>query len=143
MTDISGRFESILRAHRVALAYAFGSARGALVSALKQGARPESAPMSDLDLGVVFRPPIEERAEPPHLLHSRLHVDLVDLLPALDLILLEQAHSLLQADAISGTCVFAASEDYRLEYELGILRRAADFRYHYVQFHRERREAER
>jgi len=55
----------------------------------------------------------------------------------LDLSFLEEGHSVFQAEAICRACVFAASEDLRDNYEMRVLRRAADFRPVLRQFHRE------
>jgi hypothetical protein len=135
------QFERVCRVHGVGLAYAFGSAAGDLASLLNGAAPGPLAAMSDRDLGVVFSPRLSELGVPAHQIYSKLAVDLDDLIPALDLVLLEETHSILQAQAISGICVFSASDELRFDYEMDVLRRAADFRYHYEQYHRERREA--
>jgi hypothetical protein len=125
----------------VSLAYAFGSAAAELVSLLNGGAPAPLSPLSDLDLGIVFSPPLKDQGAAPDELHAKLFLELVDLIPALDLMLLEETHSLFQVEAISGQCIYAASDELRHDYEMDVLRREADFRYHFKQYHRERREA--
>jgi uncharacterized protein len=141
MSTMREQFKKVCRSHGVVLAYAFGSAAGDL-DALLNGAAPGAlAAMSDRDLGVVFSPRLGQLGVPAYQIYSRLAVDLDDLIPALDLVLLEETHSILQADAISGICVYSASDELRFDFEMDVLRRAADFRYHFEQYHRERREA--
>jgi len=143
MANTLGKFRSICEAQGVGLAYAFGSAAlhaDAILRGIEQGPLD---PMQDLDLGLVFATPLCQIRRPPHEIYSEIHSALSDLFTPLplDLVLLEETHSILQSEAIAGVCLFAVSEDFRSEYELGVLRRAADFRYHFEQYHLERREA--
>lgn len=143
MSGTREQFEAACRANGIALAYAFGSAAPTLAAAVLGGSQPPRlAPPADLDLGLVLLPPLGSRAEPVSMLYARLSSELSDALPGLplDLVLLEETNSIFRVAAISGICVFAADEDFRLDFELDALRRAADFRYHFDQYHRERRE---
>lgn len=98
-------------------------------------------PLADLDIGVVRLagelPPLE-RVE----LYSALSMDLQGLFKpfSVDLVLLEETHSVLQAEAICGTCIYAENEKLREDYEERILARAADFRPFLELFYRERLE---
>ncbi|MDP2871391.1 MAG: hypothetical protein Q8P31_02500 [Bacillota bacterium] len=92
-------------------------------------------------LGVVFSPLLCELGTPAHQVYAALALDLADVATGIDLVLLEETHSLMQLEAISGVCVYSASDELRFDFEMDVLRRAADFRYHFEQYHRERREA--
>jgi len=96
--------------------------------------------MADRDLGIVFAPSLSDLGLPAHRVYTELSLKLTDLAPSIDLVLLEETHSLLQFKAILGICVYSASDEFRFDFEIDVLRRAADFRYHFEQYHRERRE---
>ena len=57
-----------------------------------------------------------------------------------DLVLLDETHSVFQSEAISGFCVYCRDQDLREDYEERILARAADFKPFLDLFHRERLE---
>lgn len=143
MVSKRDQFRAICQSHGVGLAYAFGSAADRLMSILADATPEPLDPLADLDLGVVFAIPLPQHSAPAHEIYARLHSDLGELFSPmpLDLVLLEETHSLLQVEAISGLCAFEVSSDFRQDFELNALRRAADFRYHFEQYHRERREA--
>ncbi len=46
---------------------------------------------------------------------------------SLDLVLLQETHSIFQLEAIKGICVYRESEQAKEDYEMSVLRRAADF----------------
>jgi hypothetical protein len=137
------QFRTICKTHHVGLAYAFGSEADELAAILGGTPPRHLGPMADLDLGVVFLPPLASLGEPARSLYCRLSSSLGDLFSPvpLDLVLLEETHSLLRVQAISGMCVYSADDSFRMDFEMDALRRAADFRYHFEQYHRERREA--
>lgn len=121
--------EALCRKHGVALAYLFGSRAEAGYRFLRGGQVVAEDPLADLDVGVVTGgplPPASERAT----FYALLHNDLADLFHPfhLDLVLLEENHSVFQLEAIKGICVYQVGEEEREAYELRILRRAADFR---------------
>ncbi len=109
---------------------------------LHESIHPElSDPLADLDIGVVLlrreMPPLE-RVD----LYSTLSIELQDLFQpfSVDLVLLEESHSVLQAEAICGHCILSENEKLRETYEERILARAADFKPFLDLFHRERLE---
>jgi uncharacterized protein len=57
-----------------------------------------------------------------------------------DLVLLQEQHSVFQAEAVYGICIFAESKFIQEEYEENILMRAADFRPVLEKFYEERLE---
>ncbi len=124
----TGRLASLAQRHRLGLVYLFGSEAKAGVTLLSGGAVERPDDLADLDVGVVTvdpLPPARERIR----LYSSLHNDLQELFRAfrVDLVLLEEGHSVFQCEAVRGFCVYQASEAVRDSYELRVLRRAADF----------------
>ena len=130
--------EQLCLRHGLALVYLFGSQaeRGARLFAGE--ANGPSDALADLDVGVVTLdplPPPSERAQ----FYAALFNDLEDLVKPfpLDLVLLEENHSVFQLEALKGICLYQASEERREAYEMDILRRAADFAPVLDLFHRE------
>jgi len=98
-------------------------------------------PLADLDIGVVRLSKRLSAAEQVDL-YGALSVDLQALFEpfSTDLMLLEETHSVLQAEALSGICIHADSQELREEYEERVLARAADFGPFLSMFYRERLE---
>lgn len=114
--------------HGIALAYLFGS-QAAIGRDLLHGSQVSPVDrLADLDLGVVTREPLPEGPDKAKL-YSGLYNDLVELFSPLDLdlVLLEETHSVFQIDAVKGICIYQDNEKTREQYEMGVLRRAADF----------------
>lgn len=131
----------ICQQNGVALVYLFGSQAqtGARLLSGEQVAPPD--PLTDIDVGVVFtdEPPLGvARAR----LYSSLYNELEDLfIPyRLDLSFLEENHSVFQAQALAGICAYAQDGQTKDDYEMRILRRAADFRYVLEKYYQERLE---
>ncbi len=66
-----------------------------------------------------------------HKVYSNIYNDLEDLfLPYhLDLVFLQECHSVFQTEALLGICVYIISEEFKDEYEMMVLRRSADLKY--------------
>ncbi|MDK2854961.1 MAG: uncharacterized protein PWQ86_174 [Bacillota bacterium] len=113
----------------VALVYLFGSqAENGLK--LLQGEKVRiTDPLADLDVGIVTEKPLPSGAERCRL-YAELHNAFQDVFAPfpVDLTLLEENHAVFQAEAIKGICVFSSSQERRDQYEMNVLRRAADFR---------------
>lgn len=113
----------------VALMYLFGSQTEAGLQLL-DGKRPDLLdPLTDLDLGVVFKaslPSPRERAS----LYCDLYTYLAELFVPfpLDLVLLQETHSVFQANAVCGECIYYCSTKFKESYEEDVMRRAADFK---------------
>lgn len=144
MASRASELADLCRRHRVGLVYVFGS-RAELGLKLLQGRGDGNLrledPLADLDVGVVMLdtlPPPGER----YTFYADLYNSFGDLLPGipLDLVLLQENHAVFQAEAITGHCVYAATEDFRSDYEQRILARAADFRPVLEAFYRDRLE---
>ena len=119
----------IFARYNVALAYLFGSQAKAGLAVLEGSPISIDDPLTDLDLGVTFLqglPPEEKLAN----LYSQLYNEICDHFSPLqlDLTFLQENHSVFQANAITGICIYAVSPAIKDTYEENILRRAADFK---------------
>lgn len=135
------RLQGIAKTHGLKMIYLFGS-QSHLGSEYLEGRTPIlSDPLADLDIGVVRLAgelsPLEQAQ-----LYGTLSMELQELFEpfSVDLVLLEETHSVLQAEAICGSCVYAEDEKSREEYEERVLARAADFKPILELFYRERLE---
>ncbi len=125
----TSKLAAICSSHQVSLAYLFGSRARDGSELLAGKTLVNDDPLADLDLGVVFgRPPLEPGQRLKK--YAALYNELEDLVRPfrLDLVFLEETHSVFQSEAIRGICVYQVSEAVRDDYELNILRRAADFK---------------
>ena len=112
--DRKKRLKSIFIQNKVILAYLFGSQAEAGLEIIKGKTITTGDPLADLDLGVVFGcplPPPEERVQ----LYANLHNLLSELfLPfPLDLVFLQEQHSVFQANAVTGICIHAQDEQLK------------------------------
>lgn len=120
---------SICKKHGVALMYLFGSCARKAADLLSGKPAVIDDPLTDIDIGVVFRqalPPAQER----YSLYASLNNELTDLFQPVpvDLSFLQENHSVFQLEAIKGICIFAVSAALQEDYEEMVLRKAADFR---------------
>jgi len=134
------RLKGICRKYGVALLYLFGSQKEAGLALLAGEKREPPDQLTDIDVGVVVKdglPRAYERAK----VYARLYNELEELFRPfrLDLTLLQENHSVFQLEAVArGKCVYAESEEFKEEYEMSILRRAADFRWVLEKFYEEK-----
>jgi hypothetical protein len=86
-------------------------------------------PLTDLDVGVVIGGGLPAPAERLRL-YSQLQTDLGDVFRpfTVDLVFLQENHSVFQLEAIKGECIYEHDPHVRDRYEMQVLRRAADFR---------------
>ncbi|NYE57612.1 nucleotidyltransferase domain-containing protein [Carboxydothermus ferrireducens] len=94
---------------------------------------------SDLDIGAVFLRDLPEGRNRT-ILYADIYNELEDIfLPfTLDLVFLEENHSVFQSQAIlQGEVIYFADEKEKEEYEERILARAFDFKYHLDKFYEE------
>lgn len=129
------RFCQVLKKHNIALAYIFGSQKEKAFEILESKRVPIDDPLTDIDLGVVFNFNLE-KIRGKHKLYSALYNELSDIFEPypLDLVFLEECHSIFQMEAIEGICVYKVSEEFKDNYEMAILRRYPDFKYFYDKF---------
>ena len=124
------KLRDICQKYNIALVYLFGSQKENSLKLLNGEKAEINDPLADIDVGIVFSQDIESMPE-RHKVYSNLYNDLEDLfLPYhLDLVFLQECHSIFQTEALLGICVYNISEEFKDEYEMMILRRAADFKY--------------
>lgn len=121
--------ENLAFENNIALVYIFGSQVEAGLEILKGERREFSDPLTDIDIGVVFKTQLPGPLEKFEL-YSSIHNQLGDLFAPfpVDLVFLQETHSVFQANAICGRCLYYCDLDLKETYEENILRRAADFR---------------
>lgn len=129
------KFCEILKKYNVALLYIFGSQKDKALEILESKRVPIDDPLTDIDLGVVFNFNLEKIGE-KYKLYSYLYNELSDIFEPypLDLVFLEECHSIFQMEAIEGICVYKVSEEFKDNYEMAIFRRYPYFRYFYDKF---------
>jgi uncharacterized protein len=121
--------ERLSQLNRVSLVYLFGSQTQKGLALLNGTTVKADDYLEDLDIGIVLRDELPTAEKIPAL-YSNLYNQISALFEPLilDLVLLQEQHSVFQAEAIYGVCIYAESKFIQEEYEENILRRAADFR---------------
>jgi len=129
MKEKTDLIESICRKFNIALLYLFGSQKARAIQLLKEKNEIINDPLTDIDIGVVFKHSLPV-GRLRLLLYSKLYNELEDVfLPyKLDLIFLEENHSVFQAEAVKGYCLYSSNAEIKDAYEEEILRRACDFK---------------
>lgn len=131
--------QSICKIHEIGLLYLFGSQEENIIELLRTGNEDRMIdPMADVDIGVVFLFDFRE-IKRRYMLYSSIYNDLEDIfLPyKLDLVFLQECNSILQYEAIKGTCVYRQSELFQEQFEMNVLRRLPDFKYMFNQYKKE------
>lgn len=137
------RLKKVCQQNGIILAYLFGSQAQNGYNIMKGNGAVPTDPLADLDLGIVLDD--EDRLTGSmYKLHSAIYNELDELfLPLqLDLVFLQETHSVFQFEAIKGICIYKVNESIRDAYEYRILARAADFRWVLEQYYRERLEGQ-
>jgi predicted nucleotidyltransferase len=131
-SDIGGGLSQICRRYGIDAIYAFGSRAVEIADVVKSGHVSTGKTASDVDMGVLPQPghSLDPRAK------VRLMADLEDLFGAgrVDLVSLPEAPTFLAVEIVRGELLYEADADRTAEYELFVLRRAADL----APFQRER-----
>jgi hypothetical protein len=124
------RLRDICQKHNIALVYLFGSQKENSLKLLNGEKVDIKDPLADIDIGIVFSQDIESIPE-RYKVYSNVYNDFEDLfLPYhLDLVFLQECHSVFQTEALLGICVYRITEEFKDEYEIMVLRRSADFKY--------------
>ena len=133
--------KTICKNYSVALAYLFGSqAEEGLKLLNGENVRPVDS-MADLDLAIVFNKNLPPSNQLPGF-YADLYNQLADIfLPySLDLVFLQEQHSVFQAQVVTGICIYAENETFKGDYEEDVMRRAADFKPFLEKFFEERLE---
>ncbi|TYP53313.1 nucleotidyltransferase domain-containing protein [Thermosediminibacter litoriperuensis] len=124
---------------RLILVYLFGSQKENARKIINGEKVTIVDPLADIDVGVVFSFDVNKIVD-RRKLYAAVYNDFIDIFPSLDLVFLQETHSVFQAEAILGICAYAKSESLKDDYELKILARAADFRYILNKYYEERLE---
>lgn len=137
--------EGIAARYGLTLCYLFGSQADLGLAYLTGQDVVIDDPLADLDIGVLLSADHSADVSDP-LQRAYLYGDLANAMQELftpfnvDLVLLNETHSVFQAEAICGHCIYAVSDAVKDDYELRTLARAADFRPVLEMFYRERLE---
>ncbi|MDP3487694.1 MAG: nucleotidyltransferase domain-containing protein [Bacillota bacterium] len=112
----------------IAFMYLFGSQAENGYDYMRGSTVELNDPLADLDIGIIFKAGILETDIVS--LYANLYNELDVLFDPfqVDLVLLEENHSVFQANAISGICIYSYDDCLRGQHEENILRRAADFK---------------
>jgi hypothetical protein len=129
----------ICKKYDIILMYLFGSCKEIASKILNGEDIIIEDPLADIDVGVVFSFDIH-KLQTRHKLYGNIYNDLIGIFPKLDLVFLQENHSVFQTEAILGICIYAQSEQLKDEYELKTLAKAADFKYVLDKYHEERLE---
>ena len=127
--DRKADLERLSKINMISLIYLFGSQTQKGLALLNGITVEADDYLEDLDIGIVLRDELPSAEKMP-IFYSNLYNQINTLFEPLklDLVLLQEQHSVFQAEAIYGICIFAESKFIQEEYEENILRRAADFR---------------
>ncbi|MCD5406448.1 MAG: nucleotidyltransferase domain-containing protein [Desulfotomaculum sp.] len=120
---------NICKKYGIALVYIFGSQVKTGLDLLKGIKKTVNDPLTDIDVGVIFQfelPGYRQR----YRLYSDLFNELEDLFTPypLDLVFLQETHSVFQGHAICGQCIYYHDLLFKENYQERVLYRAADFR---------------
>lgn len=132
------RLSEICDKYDIGLVYLFGSQKEKALEILEEKEVSIDDPLADIDIGLVFIEDIDKIPQ-RYKLYSEIYNEIEDLFKPypLDLIFLQEHHSIFQLEAIEGICIYYISEDFKDNYELMVLRRAADFKYDLDKFTQE------
>jgi len=134
------KIKQICQEYDITLAYLFGSKVKEGLKILNNEIIEINDPLSDLDFGLVFKN--EGSTKKSYKLYSELYNLFSDIfLPLkLDLVFLQENHSVFQSQAFLGECIYYDDEEFKDNYEDRILARAADFKYVLDKYYEERME---
>ena len=139
--NCKAELEKLSKKNKLNLIYLYGSQVQKGLAMLNCASAKAVYYLEDLDIGIVLRDelPVAERMP---AFYSKLYNQISTLFEPLklDLVLLQEQHSVFQAEAINGTCIYAKSKSIQENYKENILIRAADFRPVLEKFYEERLE---
>ncbi|HHV19172.1 MAG: nucleotidyltransferase domain-containing protein [Tepidanaerobacteraceae bacterium] len=118
---------NICKKYNIVIMYLFGSQKENAYKMLNGEDILIKDPLADIDVGVVFSYDIN-KVDGRYKLYGDIYNDLIEIFPKLDLVFLQENHSVFQTEAISGICIYAESEELKDDYELTTLAKAADFK---------------
>lgn len=119
-----GKVKEICKKYNITLCYLFGSQQNN-GKAILEGKKVEiSDPEADIDFAVLFRKPPENTLET----YAYLSLDFQELVSPFkaDLLFLHEVDHLIQLEAIKGTNIYSANDEFREEYEEKVMMFASD-----------------
>ncbi len=133
--------KDLCKKYKIGLVYLFGSQKEKAYQLLKNNDDYNikiDDPLTDIDVGIVFLFDLDN-IKHRYKLYASIYNELEELFKPykLDLVFLQETHSVFQTEALKGICVYSESESFKDEYEMMILRRAADFKYVLDLYHKE------
>lgn len=136
-----GKLKIIAEENSIILIYLFGSMVDKGITHLEGETVTAGDQLEDLDIGIILKEGLPDPELLPAL-YSRLYNQISSVFEPLrvDLVLLQEQHSVFQAEAVYGKCIYAKSKELQEEYEESVLRKAADFRPVIEKFYEERLE---
>jgi len=139
--DKLDRFKEVCVTNGIILAYLFGSQAETGYKVLRGEKMLQNDPLADLDLGIVLNDK-NRLNNSIYKLYTALYnyFDELFLPLRLDLVFLQETHSVFQFECIKGICIYQVNQKTRDEYEHNVLAKAADFRWVLDQYYRERLE---
>ena len=131
---LAAELASICRQFPIDALYVFGSRSEQIAGRLRgcDSKTPVSL-SSDADIGVQTR--VGERLSVAHRVELAIRLEDLFGVARADLVILEEAGAFLALDAIRGELIYCADEYRQAEFELFVLRRAADLA-HFERLHR-------
>jgi len=122
MTLLKEKIGEIAAKYGLQIIYAFGSRAKEARELVEGGSERLSSTPSDLDIGVKPKRPltVEEKVEIAIFFEDHFHLNRVDL------VILPEAPVSLAVDIVSGEILYAEDSTYEAEYQLYIMRMAAD-----------------
>lgn len=122
MSKFKGKIEMLAKRYHLQLIYAFGSRAKEAHSLVHERRAPRPATSSDLDIGLKPERPlsVEEKV--------RIAVFFEDLfnMPRVDVVALPEAPVMLALEIVEGELLYAEDDRYEAEYQLYIMRLAAE-----------------
>ncbi|MDN5317920.1 MAG: hypothetical protein PWR08_2045 [Thermoanaerobacterium sp.] len=130
MYNLSNALIDICKKYDIGLLYIFGSQKENALKLLNNEKITVIDPLSDIDVGIVFKQDIE-LINDRYNLYAKIYNEMEDIFVPykLDLIFLQEKNSVFQCEALKGVCLYYCSETYKDMYEMKILQKAADFKY--------------
>lgn len=133
MNNKTKRITAFAEKHQIQLIYAFGSRAKEIARLLENSLSPAERSRSDLDIGIKAKSPLNMDAKVDIAVFFE---DLFDV-PKVDVVALDEAPVFLALEIVEGEILYACDEDFEAEYQLFIMRRAAEL----VTFDKQVREA--
>lgn len=117
------KIESICEKYNIGLVYLFGSQKDAARDIIDGRKVLIDDKLADIDVGIVFDFDLLEQDD-RYKLYADIYNSMEDVfLPyVLDLVFLQEHHSIFQCQAIMGHCIYLKSEDFKDRYEEWILK---------------------